>query len=277
MNENDWADLARELIRAVNDNGPNAAEIWSAVGTWVTLLVGAAALYFAKGQLDEASQAREQTKELELEKSQPYVVLTMEESVGPEFIDLVVRNYGHTVAYDVKIELDPWPKRAEDEQDVRVPEVIPVMAPGQEWRTHWDFGRERMKSELPDRHVGKVTYLGINKAKLSSDVILDWSIYKSRIWTVKHGMHDLAKAVREIRDTHKMWNEPMNGGMKVVSRDGDAKDEARERSNQEWREQRAAEEAVSPTTSRRRAKRPEPQKEAAVSDALEEKQPEAPS
>jgi len=261
VNENDWADLARELIRAVNDNGPNAAEIWSAVGTWITLVVGGVALYFAKGQLNEASRARTQTKELELEKSQPYVVLTMEESVGPEFIDLVVRNYGQTMAYDVKIELDPWPKRAEDEQDVKVPDVIPVMAPGQVWRTHWDFGRERIKSELPDRHVGKVTYLGINKAELSSDVILDWSIYKSRIWTVKHGMHDLAKAVRDMRDTHKKWSEPMNGGLKVVARDGDVKDEARVREVEEYRRQRAAEEAENPTQVRRRVQQEQPEEQ----------------
>lgn len=261
MTSEEWAEVARELIRAVQGNDPSTTDWISAVATALTLLIAIVAAFFAKGQLDEASKARKQTKKLELEKSQPYVVLTMEESVGPEFIDLVIRNYGQTAAFDVKVELEPWPKRTHDKEDVGVPSVIPVMAPGQEWRTHWDTGRERVTSDLPKKHVGQVTYLGIDKEPMSSEVILDWSIYESRIWTVKHGMHDLAKAVRDIRDTHKKWSEPMNGGLKVVARDGDAKDEARQRLNQEWREERAAEEAANPTPPRRRVQRTEPQDE----------------
>lgn len=225
MTEEEWADLARELVRAVQDNGPSTTDWISAGSSALTLLIAVVAAGFAWGQLREASKARKQTKKLELEKSQPYVVMSMEESIGPEFIDLVLRNYGPTAAYNVKVELDPWPQRTHDGEIVQLPEVIPVMAPGQEWRTHWDEGRERIKSELPDKHVGKVTFLGVDKAMLSSDAILDWSIYKSKIWTVKHGIHDLTQAVQSMRDTQKKWNESIHGGLKVFSRSGDAKDQ----------------------------------------------------
>lgn len=89
-----------------------------------------------------------------------------------------------------------------DQRNVGMPAVIPVMAPGQECRPDWDTGRERIMSELPKQHVGQVTYLGIDKEPMSSQAILVWSINESRIWTVQHGMHDLAKAVRDIRDTN---------------------------------------------------------------------------
>lgn len=258
MNENDWADLARELIRAVNDNGPNAAEIWSAGGTWVTLVVGGIALFFAKGQLHEASLARTQTKELELEKSQPYVVLSMEESTGPDYIDLVLRNYGQTAAHNVRVILDPAPKRAFPQGEVRFPDVIPLLAPGQEWRSHWDVGSKRATAQLPQKHKGTVTYLGIKQAPQSIEVILDWSIYNSRTSTVKRGLHDLAKAVMDIRDTHKGWNEDFSAGLAVYTRDGNAKDAAAAREKEEIeRELEAERESQPPAPRRARIERPQ--------------------
>jgi hypothetical protein len=258
VNESDWADLAREIIRAVNDNGPNAAEIWSAVGTWITLLVGGVALYFAKGQLNEASLAREQTKDLELEKSQPYVVLSMEESTGPDYIDLVLRNYGQTAAHNVRVILDPAPKRAYPAGDVKFPEVIPLLAPGQEWRTHWDAGSKRATAQLPQKHKGTVTYLGIKNAPQSIEVILDWSIYNSHASNVKRGLHDLAKAVMDIRDTHEGWDEEFSRGLAVHTRDGDAKDAAAAREKEEIERELEAEKASRPAASKRvRSRRPQ--------------------
>jgi hypothetical protein len=224
----------------VDDNSPNFTDWVSAISTFLTLVVAVGAGIVAWKQLGEASAAREQTKDLELEKSQPYVVMSMEESVSPQFIDLVLRNYGPTAAYDVKVELDPWPKRTHDGKDVQLPEVIPVMAPGQEWRTHWDEGSARMDSDLPEKHVGKVTFLGVERAALHSDAILDWSIYKSRIWTVMYGIHDLTQAVRTMRDTQKKWSENIHGGLKVFSRDGDAKDERFAEEARAIREEHAA-------------------------------------
>lgn len=163
----------------------------------------------------------------------------MEESTGPDYIDLVLRNYAQTAAHNVRVTLEPRPKRAYPAGNVKFPEIIPLLAPGQEWRTHWDMGSKRAAAKLPQKHKGTVTYLGIQKAPQTTEVILDWSVYNSHTWTVKRGLHDLAKAVMDIRDTHEGWNEELSGGLAVHRRDGDAKDAAeharRRRSNGSWR------------------------------------------
>jgi hypothetical protein len=53
----------------------------------------------------------------------------------------------------------------------------------------------------------------------------------------------------------------MNGGLKVVARDGDVKDEARVREVEEYRRQRAAEEAENPTQVRRRVQQEQPEEQ----------------
>lgn len=246
MNENDWADLARELIKAVNDNGPNAAEIWSAIGTWITLLVAGVALYFAKGQLGEASKAREQTKELEREKSQPYVVAYLEENgASPHILDLVVKNFGQTAGRNVRLAFKPALNRTKSDggdEPVVLPEVISFLAPGQEWRTILDVMNERAgRDDMPLSYNGVVRYEGLDGESQSSDVVVDLHPYKTRRYTEVLGIHHAAKTLREIRDTHKKWNESIHGGLKVYSRDGDAQDKKKAREFREHQEERAAE------------------------------------
>ncbi|NHW45916.1 hypothetical protein HAV21_03260 [Paenarthrobacter sp. MSM-2-10-13] len=220
MTEDEWADLARQLVEAVKDDAPSATDWISAVSTAATLLIAIVAATIALFQLKQA-------KKLELDKSQPYVVMTMEESIGPEFIDLVIKNYGQTAAYDVRVELSPSPTRVQEGAEVvHLPEVIPVMAPGQEWRVHWDSASDRYGSNLPDRHEGTITYLGekdVYKEQFSSKAILDWSIYKSRIRMVKYGIHDLTKEAIAIRKTHQKWTEGPRGGLSVIARNGDGR------------------------------------------------------
>ena len=54
-------------------------------------------------------------------------------------------------------------------------------------------------------------------------------------------MHHAAKALRDIRDTHKKWNEDIHGGLKIYSRSGHAKDEDKVRRFREYQEESAAE------------------------------------
>lgn len=222
MTENDWADLARQLIEAAKDGGPSPTDWISAVSTAATLVVAIVAAGIVLFQLKQA-------KRLELDKSQPYVVMYMEESISPDFIDLVIRNYGQTAAFDVKLELNPMPTRTQEGAEVvELPESIPVLAPGQEWRTHWDQASERHYSALPERHEGTITYWGpkdVYKDRFISEAILDWSIYKLRRRMVKYGIHDVASSLREMTVTHKKWTEGPRGGMSVIARDGDARDE----------------------------------------------------
>lgn len=212
----------------------------SAFATLLTFVAAAVALWYARGQILEARRSRELAQYLELERSQPYVVVYTEPSaVQPLFIDLVIKNYGPTAARDIRIEISPWPVRSWPDAGSRVeiPSAIPILAPGQEWRTAWDSTEKRLDAGLPDQHAGIARYEGLQGRQLDSPVVLDWSTYKSRRWMVLRGTHDVANALRDIKTILKSWDEQHNLG--VIVRDGDALDDAERAARNKWRNQNA--------------------------------------
>ena len=191
---------------AADMNAPRLTDWITAIAAAATFLVAAFALLYARGQVKEAGRGRQLTRDLDIERSQPYVVAFMERTASSEaLVDLVIRNYGLTAAKNVHIELDPWPERSTElptdpNRRVEVPDVIPFLAPGQEWRTLWDLGHSRHASDLPDKHVGKLRYTGVHDMSLDSAVILDWSAQKGRRWAVTRGIHDAADALVKIEE-----------------------------------------------------------------------------
>lgn len=214
--------MSEGFIATAASNAPNAADWISASAGVLTFVIALIALLYAKGQLKEASLARQQSKDLESERSQPYVVVYTEQAAVPEILNIVIKNYGQTAAYDVKVEIDPWPKRANGEV-VKLPERIPFLAPGQDWQTMWDVSGDRLKSDLPEKHDARVTYKGLDEKPLATRAILDWGIYRSKIYMVTYGMHDLVRAAREMNKNQKKWTDGQTG-LRVFTRDGDAKD-----------------------------------------------------
>lgn len=219
----DFQEQYDRLIYALNE--PTWAD---QLGAWMavaTVVLAIAAIIYAAIQVNEAKKARQQAADLEVERSQPYVVAYMEPSEASKmFIDFVVKNYGLTAARDVVIQIDPAPRRSFDGEEVAIPSTVPILAPGQEWRSSWDNSRDRLDSELPDRHVGTVTFSGIGPSALKSPIVLDWSVYKARRWIEVYGKHDAAKALRDIRSYLKTWSEGPQGGLRIYTRDGDARD-----------------------------------------------------
>ena len=71
------------------------------------------------------------------------------------WLDVMVKNFGQTAAYNVRLYFEPWPtvmpwvhpRTGERVTRLLVPE-IPVLAPGQELRTLWDRGEARAEAEL---------------------------------------------------------------------------------------------------------------------------------
>jgi hypothetical protein len=137
---------------------------WLAIAAWVALAVGIAALIFMW------RHAR-RNRELVVEQVRPQVVMFMEPSPADwHLIEVVVRNFGRTAAYDVKPTfLRPLTvARYEDEYDdgrpevapLPMPETLPVLAPGQEWRTVWDsqIDREELGEAIETRFEGVLNY-----------------------------------------------------------------------------------------------------------------------
>lgn len=237
-----------ELLRVLQDSEPSVTDWIGAGAGALTFLIAAAALWIARGQLKEAASAREQTKKLEREKSQPYVVAFLEESaVGSHILDLVVRNYGQTAGRNIRLSFEPTLNRTDGndgKEDVILPEVISFLAPGQEWRTLFDVTTERAhRDDLPLLYKGFVTYDGIDGEKQTSDVFVDLHPFKARIFPEILGVHHAAKALEDISKNQKKRSESPQG-IKVYSRDGDAKDSKVVEQAQRWKARREAERAA---------------------------------
>jgi len=175
-------------------------------------------------------QLRE-ARQLRLEQSQPYVAVFMEASeIDPGFVDLVIRNFGATAAINIEIEVDPPPQQAagdKDPRDLWIPEVLPTLVPGQEWRTFWDYIRRRSAAELPNKATASVKFTDPQGRPYEFTYVLDWEPYAMRGNLVVYGSHHAAKALREIEQSIKKWSESIHGGLAVTVRDGDVKDAKR--------------------------------------------------
>jgi hypothetical protein len=214
-----------------------SAEQWAAGAAWFTAAVAVAAGVIALRQVTEARRLREQ-------QAQPYVVTYMEPNAAtPHIIDLVVRNFGTTAAYNVRLHVEPAVMRSAqggENEPVWIFDTLPVLVPTQEWRTMWDFGPSRFESGLPDRHRAEVHFQDAKGRELGPLVAhLDWGAFKGRRWVTVYGVHDAAKALRDISSTLKKWQEGTRG-LKVFVRSGDAKDERDRQEILQWQEQQRA-------------------------------------
>ena len=140
------------------------ADAWEALAQWLTLGVLAVAAWFARGQVLEGRRTRERV-------AQPNVVVFMDHNPKNwQYLDFVVKNFGQTPAYSIKIQMvppdvSPYHNNITGEDvgvtKLYVPEHIAVLAPGQEWRTVWDSAIKRKEhaDELSDNDVtGTVTF-----------------------------------------------------------------------------------------------------------------------
>lgn len=208
-----------------------SAAVVSAAAAWVTIGIAVLAVLYAARQVKEAQNQLEETRATRREQAQPYVVMYAEPStVDPYVIELVIKNYGTTAAFGVAINLDSTPRRSgeslrrEEVIDVVMPHVIPILAPGQEYRTQWDHAVLRRKVNPPQEHRGQLTYRDSRGEQLNSPVHLDWHNLTQRTWQHQSGLHEAAEALGQIRDRLARWEAP-SGALAAVARDGHLLDE----------------------------------------------------
>ena len=202
---------------------------WEAAGTLATAAIAALAGIVAWRQLREARHLRR-------EQAQPYVVCYAERTPGhDQGLDIVIRNFGTTVARDVTLEVTPPIMRSghagRPPERVRLPVALPVLVPGQEWRTWWDLGSNRVDTDLVGRHDVVVSYKDSQGKRLpATPSVLDWDDFSPQTWLVTYGMHETATALRELAKTVKSFKYRAGGGLAAYVRDADAADQ-RQREN----------------------------------------------
>lgn len=188
---------------------------WLAGAAWAALALGVVALIYTHRQI-------RRNRQLTAEQSRPHVGMFMEPHAADwHVIELVVRNFGRTAAYDIRFAFPHPPTVAEYENasdgyadvvELQLPRGLTTLAPGQEWRTVWDSALDR--AELGDtiiesRFAGTVTYYDRpesprgwkfwrrGRRQLQTNVVLDWNALPpvQRIELMTN--HDLAKREKQ--------------------------------------------------------------------------------
>lgn len=187
---------------------------WLAWAAWAAIVLGIIALVVINHQLGRS-------RRLAAEQSRPHVGVLMEPHAADwHVIELVVRNFGKTAAYNVRFSFTNPPTVAEYENssdgyaevvELQLPSEIPVLAPGQEWRLVWDSALDRAEigGGIESRFTGTVTYFDRPDAprgwrfwqrerpQLQTDVVLDWDalppVQRIELMTT----HDLAKREKQ--------------------------------------------------------------------------------
>jgi hypothetical protein len=198
----------------VTNVGSGTWLVWAA---WAAILLGVVALLFANRQIKV-------NRGLAAEQTRPNVAMFMEpHSADWHVIELVVRNFGQTAAYDIRFSFSNPPTVAEyensadgyaDVTELQLPRELPVLAPGQEWRMVWDSALDRAEigSGIESRFAGTVTYYDRpdtprgwrfwrgDRPALQTDVVLDWDalppVQRIELMTT----HDLAKREKRRAD-----------------------------------------------------------------------------
>jgi hypothetical protein len=209
---------------------------WSAIAAWVGLLLVAVAALVAFFQLRLGQRLR-------AEQAQPYVVIYAEHNEAhPHFIDLIVKNFGATAARDISVAIDPPLQRSAggEIEDVKGPDQIRTLVPGQKWRTFWDSTIHREELSMPRRYTATIEFSDSRSRKLGPYTFdLDWGQIMDRGWIETYGMHQLAEAVRETRDLLK--NRGDHNHMRVLAYSGEEHDKRGRESWEKRRQQRERE------------------------------------
>ncbi|MCW2653842.1 MAG: hypothetical protein QOE41_3719 [Mycobacterium sp.] len=188
---------------------------WLAIAVWAAVALGVIALLYASRQL-------KRNRELKIEQIRPHVAMFMEPHAADwHVVELVVRNYGQSAAHDVEFSFLNPPTVAQYENahdgmvdiaELRLPGELPVLAPGQEWRTVWDsaLDRHELGGSIEWRFVGTATYhdrpdqktrwrkFGAGRRRsYKTNVVLDWDdlqpVQRVELMTT----HDLAKREKQ--------------------------------------------------------------------------------
>src|SRR6201998_49748 len=187
---------------------------WLVWAGGAAILLGIVALVFTNRQI-------KLNRRLAAEQVRPHVAMFMEPHPADwHVIELGIRNFGQTAAYDIRFSFQNPLTVAEyensadgyaDVTELQLPRELPVLAPGQEWRMVWDSALDRAEigSGIEARFAGTVIYHGRpgrpgrrrfwqrKRPALETNVVLDWDalppVQRIELMTT----HDLARREKQ--------------------------------------------------------------------------------
>lgn len=195
------------------------AEAWASWAAWATALVAGIAAYLALRQVFESKRTREKANE-------PHVAAYLDlNSTNWNWFDLVIKNFGPTTAYNVKIILPPLKVvpyvtgSGVEVTEVHIPDSISMLVPGQEWRTVWDcaIDREERKEELqlPTVYAGRIEYDEAAAPKAlrhERNVILDTEMFRNSLrFGDENPQIPLVAAIEKIASTLSQYQHQSTG------------------------------------------------------------------
>ena len=189
---------------------------WLAIAAWAALLLAVVVILIANRQLDK-------NRQLKRDQVRPQVTMFMEPHASDwHLIELVVRNFGQTAAYNIEFNFSEHPTVAIYEEsdhdgeldvtELHLPSELAVLAPGQEWRTIWDsaISREQLGGSIRSRFGGKLIYYDLPRAdegkrrrfgpkrrEFESNAVLDWTALQPVQRLELMTTHDLAKREKQ--------------------------------------------------------------------------------
>lgn len=175
------------------------ADSVAAIATAAAVVVAVVAAGFAWWQIRDA-------RKLRVEQAEPNVAALVESNPdSPQMIEFAIKNFGATAARNVAIRSEPPMRRSNNgggADAVWIPETIPYLAPGQEWRTTWDIATRRIGNDaLRDENVHQVVveFDGLTKRRRRSTATLDWGAFKGRRYVDRKSIHHAAQALVELK------------------------------------------------------------------------------
>lgn len=203
----DWINARLEGLADLGSGG------WLAIAAWAALALGIVVLIWANRNIKK-------NRQIKTDQFRPQVTMFMEPNASDwHVIELVVKNFGRTAAYDIRFDFLNHPTVAayEDSEfdgppdvaELGLPSELTFLASGQEWRTVWDsaISREELGSSIRARFDGTLIYYGAprpdakTRKPKSSDkrqtfqtkFSLDWATLQPTQRLDLMTSHDLAK------------------------------------------------------------------------------------
>lgn len=232
-------------------------EEWQAAAAVATFAIATIAAVLALVQVRQARLLRE-------EQARPYVVVYLERTEDNS-LDLVVKNFGLTAARNVHLSSTPdlhivWNGAREP---LKTFELLPILAPGQDWRTIYDFADQRGRADDTTTFSVTVYSEDSHHRRLTPETyLLDANVYAGVEYMERKGMHDIGESLETIAKQTSYWTEGHHG-LAVFTRDGAQKDLQSAQRMRDMRARRASQQApvepppeATPPRKRRKKKPP---------------------